>query len=98
MFDDFEGLSASRLTDSKSALVVAHYQRAVPHTMAAVDVLTTRGEHHTYIGLTENAVLWLAHRGAVGMLSWTPSLRDPGCVGYARAFCCGGPTRRRKKT
>ncbi len=29
-------------------------------------------------------MLWLAHRGAVGMLSWTPSPRDPGCVGYAR--------------
>jgi bifunctional non-homologous end joining protein LigD len=56
----------------------------VPHTMMPVDVLTTRGEHHTYIGLTENAVLWLAYRGAVGMLSWTPSRRDPGCVGYAR--------------
>ena len=56
----------------------------VPHTMSAVDVLTVRGEHHLYLGLTENAVLWLAHRGAVGMLSWTPSPRDPDCVGFAR--------------
>ncbi len=56
----------------------------VPHTMTTVDVLTTRGEHHLSLGRTENAVLWLAHRGAVGMLSWAPSLRDPGSVGYAR--------------
>jgi DNA primase len=56
----------------------------IPHTMVPVDVLTVRGEHHTYVGLTENAVLWLAHRGAIGMLSWSPSLRDPGSVGYAR--------------
>ena len=29
-------------------------------------------------------MLWLAHRGAVGMMSWTPSPRDPECVAYAR--------------
>jgi DNA primase len=56
----------------------------VPHTMSTVDVLTSAGEHHLYLALTENAVLWLAHRGAVGMLSWTPSPRDPACVEYAR--------------
>jgi DNA primase len=56
----------------------------LPHTMSPVDVLTTHGEHHLYLGLTENAVLWLVHRGAIGMLSWTPSPRDPDCVGYAR--------------
>jgi DNA primase len=56
----------------------------VPHTMSTVDVLMPHGEHHLYLALTDNAVLWLAHRGAVGMLSWTPSPRDPACVGYAR--------------
>ena len=30
MFDDFEGLSSSRLTDHENALVAAHYQRAAP--------------------------------------------------------------------
>jgi len=55
----------------------------LPASMAAVDVVS-HGEHHTYIALTENAVLWLAHRGAVGMMSWTPSPRDPECVAYAR--------------
>jgi DNA primase len=120
MFDELEGLSAGRLTAPETALVVAHYQRAVPllvknfphvplvssyhieglgkpavfketwkpdkvpHTMSTVDVLTPRGEHHLYLALTENAVLWLAHRGAVGMLSWTPSPRDPASVEYAR--------------
>lgn len=56
----------------------------LPHTMSRVDVVSARGTHHTYLGLTVNAVLWLAHRGAVGMLSWTPSPCDPQCVGYAR--------------
>lgn len=65
----------------------------LPHTMVPVDVLATRGEHHTYVGLTENALLWLAHRGAVGMLSWSPSTRDPDGT---RGFCCDGRTRRRK--
>ena len=55
----------------------------LPQTMTPVDV-EHHGQHHTYIALTENAVLWLAHRGAVGMLSWTPSPRDPECVAYAR--------------
>jgi len=57
----------------------------LPPSMSAVDVVS-HGQHHTYIALTVNAVLWLAHRGAVGMMSWTPSPRDPGCVGYARVL------------
>lgn len=56
----------------------------LPDTMSAVDVLSVRGAHHTYLGLTANTVLWLVHRGAVGMLSWTPSLDDPDALGYAR--------------
>lgn len=119
MFDDIEGLSASRLSHPETALVVAHYQLAapllaanfshvplvssyhpqglgtpaefkqwwkpgeLPASMSAVDVVS-HGQHHTYIALTVNAVLWLAHRGAVGMMSWTPSPRDPECVAYAR--------------
>ena len=56
----------------------------LPHIMSEVDVLTVHGEHHTYLGLTANAVQWLAYRNAVGMLSWTPSAVDPQRVGYAR--------------
>ena len=62
----------------------------LPPSMPAVDVVS-HGEHHTYIALTVNSVLWLAHRGAVGMMSWTPSPRDPECVAYARILMrlCG---------
>ena len=62
----------------------------LPETIVHVEVTTSSGRH-LYPGLTENAVLWLAHAGAVGIESWTPNPRDPESVGYARVLLrpCG---------
>ncbi|MBV8370852.1 MAG: hypothetical protein JO036_18210 [Candidatus Eremiobacteraeota bacterium] len=56
----------------------------LPESIAHVEVTGAQGKRHLYPGLTENAVLWLVHMGAVGVESWTPSPRDPESVGYAR--------------
>lgn len=66
------------------------WPEGLPHTMSPVQVTTPSGKH-PYLGLTENAILWLAHRDAVGFLSWTPSPLDPERVGYARILLarCG---------
>lgn len=63
----------------------------LPETVAHVEVTNAQGQRHLYPGLTENAVLWLVHMGAVGVESWTPSPRDPESVGYARILLrqCG---------
>jgi DNA primase len=46
--------------------------------------VTTRSGVHTYPTCAENTILWLVHRGGVGMHSWTPSPHDSERVGVAR--------------
>ena len=62
----------------------------LPSAIVRVRVTTASGKHW-YPGLTENAVAWLVDSGAVGVLSWMPSPRDPQRVGYARILLrrCG---------
>ena len=60
---------------------VAH--EPLPESIPSTLVTTTRSVH-PYPVMAEKTVLWLAHRGAVGLLSWTPSSRDPESVGFAR--------------
>jgi DNA primase len=59
------------------------WHHAIPHTVHSVDVGDPANPLH-YIALTANALLWLAHRDAVGFESWTPSPRNPERVGHAR--------------
>jgi DNA primase len=59
------------------------WHHTIPHTVHSVDVGDPANPLH-YIALTANALLWLVHRDAVGIESWTPSPRDPERVGYAR--------------
>jgi DNA primase len=44
----------------------------------------TRSGVHTYPTCAENTLLWLVHRGGVGMHSWTPSPHNPERAGVAR--------------
>lgn len=62
----------------------------LPSAVVRVHVRTESGTH-LYPGLDENAIAWLVDAGAVGVLSWTPSSRDPQRVGFARVLLrqCG---------
>ncbi len=55
----------------------------LPESVRAVHVETSSGKH-VYPGCAENSILWLVHRDAVEIQSWTPSARDPESVGFAR--------------
>ena len=54
----------------------------LPASISGTRVITRSGEH-LYPQCTVNGILWLAHRYAVGIMSWTPSSRDPHGVGCA---------------
>jgi DNA primase len=47
-----------------------------------------------YIAATADSLLWLVHRGAIDVGSWTPNPRDPDRLGYARIILSprGGAT------
>jgi bifunctional non-homologous end joining protein LigD len=55
----------------------------VPHSIPTVET-GTADDPRPYIAAAPNSVLWLVHRGAVGIESWTPSPTDPHSVGCAR--------------
>ena len=55
----------------------------LPASIPRTTVTTSRGVH-TYPTCAEHTILWLVHRGGVGMHSWTPSPHDPERVGVAR--------------
>ena len=57
--------------------------KPLPKTIPSAVIKTSHSER-TYPLVAANTILWLAHRGAVGFLSWTPSPLDPESVGFAR--------------
>ncbi len=54
----------------------------LPHTIPSITATTSSGEHR-YPACAENTILWLAHRYAVGFLSWFPSAANPDAVSVA---------------
>ena len=59
------------------------WHEPLPHSIPSV-TCATNSVPHVYPACAENTILWLVHRNAVGMLSWTPSPKDPEAVGFAR--------------
>jgi DNA primase len=59
------------------------WEEPLPESVPAIAVRTASGTH-TYPGCTPNAILWLVHRYAIGIQSWTPSASNPQLVGCAR--------------
>ena len=59
------------------------WAKPLPASIPRTNVTTPSGTH-TYPTCAENTILWLLHRGGVGIHSWTPSPNDPERVGVAR--------------
>ncbi len=68
---------------SGAAVFEAWVEKPVPPSIATVVVHST---HYAgrFVALAENALLWQAHRGAVELLSWSPTRDDPSAVAFAR--------------
>src|SRR5947209_13004365 len=59
------------------------WAKPLPATIPRTTVTTPSGLH-TYPTCAESTILWFAHRGGVGLHSWTPSPHDAERVGVAR--------------
>jgi DNA primase len=76
----------------------ASHPAPLPKSIGSVEVTTASGTR-PYVAISENALLWLVHRYAVGFDSWTPSPKDPESVGFARLLLrqCGKATQEHLK-
>ncbi len=59
------------------------WTKPLPASIPRATVITKSGVH-TYPTCAANTILWLLHRGGVGIHSWTPSPHDHERVGVAR--------------
>lgn len=83
----FEGIPLSvsffpKGLDQPGQFVSARHQ-PLPPSIRTVAVRQPSGEQ-TYVALEPNGLLWLVHRGAVCIFSWSPSRFDPEMAGFAR--------------
>lgn len=62
---------------------VSARHRPLPPSIGSV-VVQQRSGQQTYVALEQNSLLWLVHRGAVCIYSWSPKRGDPQRVGFAR--------------
>jgi len=58
------------------------WHEPLPHTIPSAVVVTPSG-NHVYPACAENTILWMAHRYAVGFISWTPSPTDAHAIACA---------------
>src|SRR6185437_8470555 len=66
------------------------WHQPLPKTIPAIEVRTPSGLH-IYPGCAENSVMWLVHKGAVGLGSWTPTPHNADAVRYARLLVRPNP-------
>lgn len=59
------------------------WKKPLPASIPRTTVTTPSGVH-TYPTCAVNSILWLIHRGGVGVHSWTPAPQDAESVGTAR--------------
>jgi DNA primase len=70
-----------------------HDDQPLPATVPTVQVAFPNHPRR-YVAATADSLLWLVHRGAIDICSWTPNSHDPDRLGYARIILSprGGAT------
>jgi len=78
-------LVTARYFDGKDPTYSASLHGPAPGHEATVDVRTTGG-HFAYLALSETSILNQAHRYAVEVLTWSPTVEDSARVAFGRVI------------